>query len=97
MRIIDISCVMFLSFALSIGAPANAHAFSKIIRGLESITSAYLVPLAGAVAGASFIVFIMLSYFRQDEYQRKVLNVLLLSVIAGGGLEMIKKITEHFG
>lgn len=76
--------------------PTNVYAFSKLKNGFETITSTYLIPLAGAVAGASFILFITLSFFKQDEYQKKAANVAILSVFAGSGLEIIRKLIESF-
>ncbi len=74
----------------------EAHAFAKIQNGLETITETYLVPLAGAVAGASFITFVILSFFRQEEYQRKAANVVVLSIFVGAGMELIKQIIQSF-
>ena len=95
MRFIDISFLAWVGLSF-LGNSSSAHAFSKLINGLETITSSYLIPLAGAVAGASFILFVTLSYFRQEEYQRKVVNVLILAVMTGAGLEMVKQIIQHF-
>ena len=97
MRFIDISFYFWIGLASYFFViPQRAYAFSKIINGLESITTSYLVPLAGAVAGASFILFVTMSYFKQEEYQRKIVNVLILAVITGAGLEMVKKVIQHF-
>ena len=76
--------------------PVDANAFTKLQNGFETITSTYLVPLAGAVAGAAFIVFVTLSFFKQDEYQRKAANVAILSIFAGSGLELIKNLIQSF-
>ena len=94
MKFIDISFLFLLGIATL--TPSSAHAFSKLINGLESMTSSYLIPLAGVVAGACFIIFVTLSYFRQEEYQRKVANIVFLCVIAATGLEIINTITGHF-
>ena len=97
MRFIDIFIWTWIPLASGLFlAPNNSYAFSKLINGLESITSTYLMPLAGAVAGASFLLYITLSYFKQDEYQRKVANVIILAIFTGAGLEVIKKIIQHF-
>ena len=78
-------------------ASNEAYAFSKLKNGFETITSSYLIPVAGAVAGAAFILFSTLSLFKPDEYQRKVANVIFLSIFASSvGLEIIKKIVESF-
>lgn len=76
--------------------PAKAHAFSKLKNGFETITSNYLIPLAGAVAGASFILFVTLSFFKQEEYQKKAANVAILSIFAGSGLEIIRNLIQSF-
>lgn len=74
----------------------SAFAFSKLKNGFEIITSTYLIPLAGAVAGASFILFVTLSFFKQDEYQKKAANVAILSIFAGSGLELIRNLIQSF-
>ena len=76
--------------------PWNAYAFTKIQNGLETITETYLVPLAGAVAGASFITFVIMSLFRQEEYQKKAANVVVLSIFVGAGMELINQIIQSF-
>jgi hypothetical protein len=76
--------------------PSNAYAFSKLTNGFETITRTYLIPLSGAVAGASFILFVTLSYFKQEEYQKKVANVLVLSIFTGCGLELVTNIIQSF-
>jgi heme/copper-type cytochrome/quinol oxidase subunit 3 len=76
--------------------PTNVYAFSKLTNGLETITRTYLIPLSGAVAGASFILFVTLSYFKQEEYQKKVANVLVLSIFTGCGLELVRNIIQNF-
>lgn len=77
-------------------ANSNAYAFSKLKSGFENITSTYLIPLAGAVAGASFILFVTLSFFKQEEYQKKVANVAILSIFVGAGLDIIKNLITNF-
>jgi len=76
--------------------PSNAYAFSKLKNGFETITSTYLIPLAGAVAGASFILFVTLSFFKQEEYQKKAANVAILSIFAGSGIEIIRSLIQSF-
>jgi len=76
--------------------PSNTHAFSKLKNGFETITSTYLIPLAGAVAGASFILFVTLSFFKQEEYQKKAANVAILSIFAGSGIEIIRSLIQSF-
>jgi hypothetical protein len=76
--------------------PTNVYAFSKLKNGFETITSSYLIPLAGSVAGASFILFVTLSFFQQEQYQKKAANVAILSVFAGSGLEIIRNLIQSF-
>ena len=80
----------------AIMAPSNAYAFSKLKNGFETITSTYLIPLAHAVAGASFILFVTMSLFKQEEYQKKAATVVILSIFIGGGLEIINKVIQSF-
>jgi len=78
-----------------IGSP-HAMAFNKLKNGFETITSTYLIPLSAAVAGASFILYVILSYFKQEEYQKKVGNVLALTIFSATGLEIINNIIQSF-
>lgn len=88
---------VFIFYISSISlTPGEAFAFSKLKNGFETLTSTYLVPLAGAVAGASFLLMITLSFFKQDEYQKKAANVAILSIFAGSGLEIIKNLIQSF-
>lgn len=77
-------------------APSNAYAFSKLKNGFETIKSTYLIPLAHAVAGASFILFVTMSLFKKEEYQKKAATVVILSIFFGGGLEIINKVIQSF-
>ena len=95
MKSIDISFLIFWS-SIFLVMPSHAYAFSKLIRGLENITSTYLIPLCGAVAGASFILFVTLSFFRQDEYQKKIINILILTAVGGGGLHLVQEVIRFF-
>ncbi len=83
-------------FTLTMLIPTNVYAFSKLKNGFETITSSYLIPLAGSVAGASFILFVTLSFFQQEQYQKKAANVAILSVFAGSGLEIIRNLIQSF-
>ena len=76
--------------------PTNAHAFTQLKNGFENITKMYLLPLSGAVAGCALILFIILSYFKKDEYQKNVGNVLALAVLARVSLSVIDAITRSF-
>lgn len=85
-----------LTTSLYLSLSTHAYAFSKLKNGFETITSSYLTPLAGAVAGASFLLYVILSFVKQDEYQKKAANVALLSILAGCGLELIRNIIQSF-
>ena len=87
----------FVLLGSSIVTPQRAYAFTKLKQGFETITITYLIPLSGAVAGASFILFIILSYFKQEEYQKKVANVVMLSIFSNVGLNLLKTLTQTFG
>ena len=74
----------------------NLYAFNKLKNGFETITTTYLMPLSTAVAGASFIIFVILSYFKQEEYQKKVGNVLALAILSVTGIEIINSLVQSF-
>ena len=93
---IDIFLFSLLTLFSGFFVPVDTYAFSKITSGLDTLTSTYLAPLAGAVAATSFLVFLILSLYRQDEYQRKAANVAILSVFIGAGTEFIKTIIGVF-
>ena len=97
--LIDISLWIWgsiTSLYIMVLGSGNAYAFTKLKNGFETITSTYLIPLSAAVAGASFILFVILSYFKQEEYQKKVGNVLVLTVFSATGLEMINSLIQSF-
>ncbi|MEK6624316.1 MAG: hypothetical protein AABY86_05075 [Bdellovibrionota bacterium] len=83
-------------FGVELINPTNAHAFTQLKNGFENITKMYLLPLSGAVAGCALILFIILSYFKKDEYQKNVGNVLALAVLARVSLSVIDAITRSF-
>ena len=76
--------------------PTSAFAFDKLKNGFETITNTYLMPLTGVVAGAALITYVTLSYFKQEEYQKKAASVIGLSIFSAAGLELIKTIIESF-
>lgn len=94
--LIDLSCMLFLIGLVINGMTSNAYAFNKLKNGFENMTTTYLVPLSGVVAGCAFILFIILSYFKQEEYQKKVGNVLALAILSAVGLDLIKGIINSF-
>ena len=85
--------IYFISFLTNVN---TTYAFSKLKNGFETITTSYLIPLAGAVAGTAFISYVTLSFVKQDEYQKKAGNVAILSVFAGSGVHLINSIIQSF-
>lgn len=100
MRLIDIVYLPFILTFTLFGAglleASRAEAFTKLKNGFETLTRAYLIPTSSAIAGCAFILFVTLSYFKKDEYQRLVGNVLALAVLSRVGLEVIDGITQSF-
>ncbi len=77
--------------------PLNeTYAFSKLKNGFETITINYLLPLSTAVAGAALILFVILSYFKQDVYLKNVGTVFALAIISTVGLEIINTLSQSF-
>jgi len=87
---------IYTSIYIAIITTLNAYAFNKLKNGFETITSTYLIPLSAAVAGASLILYVILSYFKQEEYQKKIGNVLALAVFSATGLEIINSLIQSF-
>jgi len=77
-------------------SPHKAFAFTKLKNGFEMVTNTYLIPLSYAVAGAAFVVFIILSYFKPEENQKKIGTVLFLAIINAAGLELLTKLSQSF-
>ncbi|MBI2522480.1 MAG: hypothetical protein HYV97_18815 [Bdellovibrio sp.] len=90
--------IAFLLSFLGMGLfnPRNAQAFTQLKNGFENITKTYLLPLSGAVAACALVLFITLSYFKKDEYQKNVGNILALAVFARVALSVIDAITRSF-
>jgi len=84
------SCLM----GSMIFSPERAFAFTKLRNGFEMVTTTYLIPLSLAVAGASLVSNVILSYFKNAEFQKNIGNVFFLSVICFGGLELLKIISQ---
>ena len=99
-KLIDIACWYFtltlLLFGSALFASPKVYAFAKLKQGFESITTTFLIPLSGAVAGCAFILFITLSYFKQEEHKKNVGNVLMLSILSAVGIDLINVITQSF-
>ena len=79
-----------------LSTPNNAYAFDQLKNGFENLTKMYLMPLSGAVAGCALTLYITLSYFKKDEYQKYVGNILALAVLARVSLSIIDGITTSF-
>ncbi len=88
-----VSFTLMGSFLLPSG---NAYAFTKLKNGFETITNNYLIPLSNAVAGAALILFVILSYFKQDVYLPKVGTIFALAVISYVGLEILTTLNQSF-
>jgi mannitol-specific phosphotransferase system IIBC component len=73
----------------------ETYAFNKLKNGFETITNNYLIPLSGAVAGAALITFVIVSYYK-PEMLKRVGEIFVLSIVAYGGLEIMRGITESF-
>ena len=86
----------FVSFVYAITSSNSVYAFTKLKAGLETITSNYLIPLSGAVAGASLILYVTLSFFKQEENMKKIGNVALLAIMATAGVQMIDELIQSF-
>ena len=95
MKKIKMLTLIYIGARLMVHSP-NTLAFSKLKNGFESLTSTYLLPLVGAVAGAALITYIILSFFKQEEYQKKVASVFGLSVVGAAGLEVLNSIIQNF-
>lgn len=103
MRKIRLIDIMYWPFALFLSlfggallSAQNAHAFSALQSGLENLTTMHLIPLSGAVAGCATVVYVILSYFKKDEYQKYVGNILGLALFARVALGIIDVITKSF-
>ena len=77
--------------------PQEAVAFSKLKAGLETVTTGYLIPVSRIVAGAALVLYATLSFFNQDEYQRKIGHIIFMAIIASAGLEVLDQLMKAFG
>ncbi|HLE12831.1 MAG: hypothetical protein A2504_00350 [Bdellovibrionales bacterium RIFOXYD12_FULL_39_22] len=89
-------CFGFASIGFTVLHPQNAYAFDKLKNGFEMMTNNYLLPLSQAVGGFFFILYIILSYFRQDEYLRKVSTVAMLGIFSAAGISLMDTLTKSF-
>lgn len=87
---------MILGAFAAVLTPSHAYAFSKLKSGFENLTSTYLIPLSHAMAGAALIAFVLLSFFKKDEYQKQVGNILALTIVSSVGLNIIEALTRTF-
>ena len=76
--------------------PEKLYAFSKLRSGFETITESNLIPLARIIAGGSVILWVTMSFFKQDEHQRKISNVFGLGILLGCGVELMNYIINIF-
>ncbi|MEX0799355.1 MAG: hypothetical protein WD025_07915 [Bacteriovoracaceae bacterium] len=74
---------------------AEAYAFNNLKNGFETLTESYLLPLSKAIAGCSFIYYVTVSFFRQED-TKKAGHVTVLAVLSAGGLELIDTIMQSF-
>ncbi|PIK13514.1 hypothetical protein [Halobacteriovorax sp. JY17] len=99
-KILDISkyftTVSFILMGSLLLPSGNVYAFTKLKNGFETITNNYLIPLSNAVAGAALILFVILSYFKQDVYLPKVGTIFALAIISYVGLEIISTLSQSF-
>ena len=100
-KIIDISAwfsslIITLLGSFLILSSGNVYAFNKLKNGFETITNNYLIPLSTATAGAALILFVILSYFKQDVYLKNVGTVFALAIISTVGLEIINTLSQSF-
>ena len=82
-------------FAAMILTSRNTLAFTKLKDGFETITNTYLMPLTTAIGGAALIVYVLMSYFREENI-KKMGQVLVLIAVARSGLEMVNIIGQSF-
>ena len=87
---------MFICSVATMYPLDSAFAFSKLKNGFETITNTYLVPLSNAVAGASLIFYLIMAYFKQEEYQKKAAAVFGLAICTAVGLEVLNTIEQSF-
>ena len=76
--------------------PSNAYAFEQLKNGFDNLTKMYLIPLSGIVAGTALIFYIILSYFKKDEYQKNIGNIFALAILARAGLGIINALMTSF-
>lgn len=96
---IDISSIFIMASMVGVAYMiplGEAYAFSKLKNGFETITNNYLIPLSTAVAGTALILFVILSYFKQDVYLKNVGTVFALAIISTVGLEIINTLSQSF-
>lgn len=86
---------VFIVVALAIPVE-SAFAFTKLKNGFETITNTYLVPLSYAAAGMSLMFYLLMAYFKQEEYQKKAAAVFGLAICTSVGLEVLKTIEQSF-
>ncbi len=83
-------------FGMGILLSTPTYAFTKLKNGFDNLTETYLIPLSAAVAGTSFVLYAILSYFRPEENQKRCANVCIMSILTYSGLEIINTISQSF-
>lgn len=71
--------------------------FNTLKSGFKTISTNYLMPLAAAIGGCSLLLYILMSYFESEKYQKKLINVVVLSICAAVGIEVLNQIIQAFG
>mgnify|MGYP006423564869 CR=1 FL=1 len=84
------------AFSVLLFNTPRAQAFNKLKNGFETLTESYLIPLSTAMAGAMLILYVILSYFRLDEFQKKVGSVFGLAILTVTGTSIINGIVGSF-
>ena len=69
---------------------------SAACAGSAPVPATAAVVCAFAVAGAALILFVILSYFKQDVYLKNVGTVFALAIISTVGLEIINTLSQSF-
>lgn len=95
-KLVDIILFPLSFFTGLVMLSSNAYAFGKLINGFNTVTDTYLIPLATAVSGATFVLFCILSYFKQEEYSKKVGHICIMTILTMTGVEIIKQISQSF-
>lgn len=83
-------------FIVTIYPYESVYAFTKLKNGFETVTTTYLLPLSKAIAGASLIFYLLMSYFNYQEYQKKAAAVVGIAIFSAVGVETLNSIIQSF-